>query len=175
MATNPTKILLYDLDPELGKLMDDLKRIQDQFPSLYERLTNIGIDLFDEDTKRVVTDLVDGYNLSSKLAVKRIEELEDKFKMGLTDGSDGSEAFDYDPVYQNVTKHTVKNKLGAILYTVDYNYSDPENGTLQDSQKKYTDANGNGVLIKKTYSYDNNGNITGITTATTVTPPAPVT
>lgn len=173
MAANPTKILLYDLDPELGKLMDDLKRLRGDSETLYDRLSNIGPDLMGEETASAVTDLIDGYNLTSKRTIKRVEDLEYMFKMGLTDGSDGSETFDYDPVYQNVTKHTVKNKSGSTLYTVDYNYSDPENGTLKDSQKKYTDANNNSVLIKKTYSYDNNGNITGISTATTVTQQTP--
>jgi hypothetical protein len=171
MASNPTKILLYDLDADLGKLMDDLKKLQGEFPTLYDRLTKIGVDLLDEDTKRVVQDLINGYSKTSKLTVKRIEDLEYMLQVALTDGKDGSEKFTYDPTYQNVTKHEVKDTLGSVLFTVDYEYVSLESGKLKHSIKTFKDAEKNTVEVKKVYTYDLNDNITDIVTTTTKTPP----
>jgi hypothetical protein len=182
MATNPTKILLYDLDADLGKIIDDLMRLQGDFPSLYDRLINIGVDLLDEDTKRVVQDLIDGYDDSGKLTIqriidvnKRVDDLEFLLQIALTDGQDGTEDFTYDPEYQNVTKHTVKDALGAVVFTIDYNYADLATGKLSYSEKKFKDAKDNDIVVRKDYTYDENENIKKIVTATSITPPeAPV-
>ncbi|ECP9029745.1 hypothetical protein FU976_07985 [Campylobacter jejuni] len=173
MAATPTKILAYDLDADLIKIIDDLKRLQGAFPSLYERLTKIGTDLMDADTKRVVEDLHKGYQKTSKLTIKRLEDLEFLLMVALTDAQDGSEEFTYDEIYQNVTKHLVKNAAGATLFTIDYNYADLPTGKLSYSEKKFKDAELNDVVVKKVYTYDANENIKSIATTTTKTPPAP--
>jgi hypothetical protein len=168
--SDPTKILLYDLDATLQQVFNDLKDIQGSYTSLKERLSNINVDLFDTDTKAIIQDLLDGNADSSKLTIERITELETQ--LGALSGSvtaggeEGtfSEKFTYDPTYGNVTKHEV---TGDKAYTVDYTYKDLANGTLDYSEKKYIDADSKNVTIKKVYIYDPNGNITDINTTTT--------
>lgn len=174
MASNPTKILTYDLDPELGKLVDDLKKLQGTYSTLYERLTKIGVDLLNEDEKKVIQDLLDGYTKTSKQAIKRIQDLEAIIPLAMTDDETGSDKFTYDPEFQNVTKHEVKNGLGVAVYTVNYEYVSLESGKLKQSIKTYTDADSNTVTVTKVYTYDANDNITDIVTTKTKTPPPAV-
>ena len=175
MATTPTKILTYDLDDDFKKLIDDLKRIQGAFPSLFDRLSNIGVDLMDKDAKKVVQDLITGYNDTSKLTIERIKGIEKRLddldyllQIALAESVEGTEVFDYDPVYQNVTRHTVKDKQGALVFTIDYTYADLPSGKLNYSEKKFKDKNQKDVTVKKVYTYDANENIKNITSTITI-------
>ena len=175
MATTPTKILPYDLDEDFKKLVDDLKRLQGDFPSLFDRLTNIGVDLMDKDSKKVVQDLITAYNDTSKLTIERIKTIEKRLdnldyilKISMAESLDGTEDFVYDNVYQNVTKHTVKDKDGALVFTIDYVYADLPSGKLNYSEKKFKDKDQKDVTVKKTYTYDANENIKSIATTITV-------
>jgi hypothetical protein len=168
MANKPTKILLYDLAEDIRSILKDLLRLQEGFPSLYDRLTRVGLDMLDVDTKRVVEDLINGYNATGKLTIQRVKDLELLLQISLTDGKDGSEEFTYDPEYQNVTKHTVKDSLGTVTFTIDYHYADLPTGKLSYSEKKFKDGENNDVIVRKDYTYDENENISSITTKTTV-------
>lgn len=168
VSTKTTKITLYDLDPETAILLEDLKRVRGSFASLYERLTNINVDLFDADTKKVVQDLIDAYNKTSKLTNNRIEEIELMMQVSVSETINGVEELVYDPDYQQVTRHIVKSPAGSILYTIDYAYRDIENGILDYSEKRFSNADNEIISVKKIFSYDENENIIKIETKTTI-------
>jgi hypothetical protein len=187
MASNPTKILTYDLDPALGKIMNDLKKFQGTFTTLYDRLSKLDVEIFNGDTKTVVQDLIDAYNNDAKGGAReRLQKLE----QGLIDltkeigdelnsldakiagySLDQLEEGDFDEsfVYTdgNVTKHT---STGDRAFEVTYVYKTDGSGELQSSTKTFTKDDGTAVEITKTYTYTS-GDITGIATSTTRTPP----
>lgn len=171
VSIKTTKITLYDLDPETAILLEDLKRVRGSFASLYERLTNINAELFDADTKKVVEDLIDAYNKTSKLTNKRIEEIELMMQVSVSETINGVEELVYDPDYQQVTRHIVKSAAGSILYTIDYAYKDIENGILDYSEKRFSNADNEIISVKKIFSYDENENIVRIETKTTIGEP----
>lgn len=188
MATNPTKILLYDLDPDLGKLMDSLKLFQGTYASIKDRLMDLGSDTFADEIQAVIDDLVEGHqnggvhaiqrivNLKTALEAKdeelaaAIAEIESQLLLVGYDAGNMSEHFTYDPVYGNVTKHEM---TGDKVSTVTYNYSDLAAGKLSTSVQTFVGAAGETVTITKTYTYDLNDNITDIGTVTTITPATP--
>ncbi|MCD7910946.1 hypothetical protein KC480_05325 [Bacillus velezensis] len=171
MAANPTKIDLYDLDPKIARLLEDLKRVQGSFASLYDRLTGINAELFDPDTKKIIQDLSDGYNKTSKLTIKRIEELELLMQVSISETTNGIEELVYDKDYQQVIRHIVKNAAGSILYTTDYVYKDIENGILDYSEKRFSNVDNELIIVKKVFSYDQDENIVKIKTSTTIGKP----
>ncbi|ARC67412.1 MULTISPECIES: hypothetical protein [Bacillus subtilis group] len=171
MATNTTKIALYDLDPQAAILLEDLIRVRGSYASLYERLTSINTELFDADTKKAVEDLIDGYNKTSKLTNERIEEIELMMKVSVSETMNGVEELVYDPDYQQVTRHIVKSPAGSILYTIDYVYKDIENGILDYSEKRFSNTDSEIISVKKVFSYDENENIIKIETKTTIGEP----
>jgi hypothetical protein len=177
MASNPTKILLYDLDATLGQVMKDLQLVQGDFDTLYDRLTHIGVDLMDDDTKAILQDLIDGQNSSGKLTIERITDnlnsikvIQDQLKVDLSDDAEGTQTFLYDS-YQNVQTETLVGLDGATIFSTTYNYSDAASGKLNTSVKTYTDTDDNTITLTKTYGYDSNDNIHTIETTKTVTAP----
>lgn len=171
MATNSTKILQYDLDDWISKLLEELKKIQGIHASFEDVFKNINVEQMTGDTKKIMQDLIDGYNNDGKgLTIDRLQKVEASIK-GL--GSDlliegnFKEVFTYDPIYGNVTKHDV---TGDKMYSVIYNYSDAENGVLSTSVQTSKDSKNQDVKITKTYKYDSLGNITDIDTVTVITP-----
>jgi YD repeat-containing protein len=137
-----TKILKSDLGFEIQQLLTDLENAKGTFPSLPDRLNDIEADIA---------------NTTNDITL-----LETKM-VGITEEGNFNESFTYDE-NGNVTKHTV---TGDIAFTIDYVYSDPVAGTLDYSEKKYT-SDGKNITIRKEYSYDAAGNITGIATTTTI-------
>jgi hypothetical protein len=187
-----TKILKFDLGFELQELIADLENSKGTKASLTERLNDldtllasdgwIQINMLDLDIKNVIQNLLDGEAASGKTIVERVGGLETrvtnlesssttadvaslktKVKM-LGEYGNFNETFTYD-ANGNVTKHTV---TGDVAFTIDYVYADPVAGTLNYSEKKYVDENGKNVTIHKQYTYDASGNITSITTITTI-------
>lgn len=190
MASNPTKILLYDLDPELGKLMDSLKQFQGTYETIYDRLMDLTPDTFSEDAQKVIDDLIAGFQDGGVLTIQRIAnlkktleekdaelesliaELGSKLQASSFGAENTNEHFTYDPAYGNVTKHEI---TGDKVTTINYNYSDLAAGKLDTSVQTFVNAEGATVTITKTYTYDANENITDIATVTTITPaPEPV-
>lgn len=177
MASNLTKILPYDLDPDLGKLIDDLKRFKGSYGSLYDRLMDLSTDTFTDEVKIVIEDLIDGFQDGGVLTIQQIkniktalDELKETvdhldFTLETLEMGNYNEAFTYD-TDGNVTKQEV---TGDRNYTVTYNYKTDGSGELTTSVKEFTQANGDAVKITQTYTYTS-GDITGISTVTTVTP-----
>ncbi len=175
MAT--TKILKEDLDAELRRLLNDVSTAKGESPSLTERLSSAGwvkLDLLEKPVRDTIKAIMDGETTAGKSITDRLTDAEKK--AGTTGGlstkinmlaeyGNFTETFAYDPS-GNVSKHTV---TGDAAFTIDYVYKDAAAGTLNYSEKKYTDENGKAVTIKKVYTYDaTTGNITGMTTTTTV-------
>jgi hypothetical protein len=187
MSNKPTKILLYDLDPKLIELIEQLNVFTGSYDSLLERLTDLTPDTFDEETQAVIEDLLNGKQNGDIHIVQRVENLKLLLNEKLQEVTEQSESlraqmvqldkdfgtyqevFTYDPTYGNVTKHV---KSGDHNKTVDYNYADMAAGKLSTSVESYINPKGETVRITKTYTYDANENITKIATATLVTPAA---
>lgn len=180
MASNPTKILAYDLDGDLSQVFVELNKIKGDFESLDERFRNIDVDMLGEDEQLVLQDLIDAYYNDSKgLTRERMQKMEELLTQLQEDLSNieisqeqvemgtFNETFEYD-TDGNVTKHT---STGERAFTVTYTYKEDGSGELVDSTKTFTDKDNNTVEIYKTYTYDTEGNITGINTITTVTEP----
>lgn len=177
MATNPTKILTYDLDPELGKIISSLTQFRGAYASLYDRLMDLGTDTFTDEIKEVIDDLINGYQDGGVLTIQQIKNLEKALKelkehvdnlditLDSLEMGNFNETFAYD-TSGNVTTHSV---TGDRNFTVTYNYKPDGSGELTTSVKEFTKANGDAVTITQTYTYTN-GDITGISTATTVVP-----
>ncbi len=170
-----TKILLYDLDDKLQKIFLDLIEFKGNDETLYESLTSINVEGMSGDTKEVIQDLIDAYNNDFKgAASERIRNLEEQITqlrseiiLETLDQGNFDETFSYDSD-GNVTLHTV---TGDRNYSVRYNYKNDGSGELTTSVKEFTDSEGNAVKITKTYTYTS-GDITGISTSTSITPPA---
>lgn len=174
MATNPTKILMYDLDKDLSDLLSSLKTFQGSYATIYERLNDLDSATFTDTIKEIIDDLISGYQDGSVLTINRIKKvaesvtaLEGKLAAIGYDSVNMNEHFTYDPTYGNVTKHEV---TGDRVTTINYNYSDLATGKLSTSVQTYTNADGKVVTITKTYTYDLNDNITDIGTVTTIVP-----
>lgn len=156
-----TKILLYDLEENVQKIIQDLIDIQGTYESLKERLTNINPELFDPDTKAVIKDLIDSFHRTNKHLSERLEDL----KLESDEGN-------YDEVYEydsdgDVIRHVVS---GDKNYTITYHYSENENKELMYSEKTYRNSKGEQVTIRKNYTYDETSNIRHIQTTTTIMP-----
>ncbi|QHW35649.1 hypothetical protein GZH47_32645 (plasmid) [Paenibacillus rhizovicinus] len=142
-----TKILKQDLGLELQQLLSDLESAKGTSQSLSIRLG--GVDTKIEATKTGLEQLIDELR-------KRIG--------ALGEVGNFNEKFTYDD-NGNVIKHEV---TGDIIYTIDYVYADAVNGTLDYSNKKYTE-NGQSITIKKVYTYNvTTGNIENVATTTTI-------
>jgi hypothetical protein len=195
MAANPTKILAYDLDPELGSLIAQLTEFQGSYTTLLERLTSLTPDTFDDNTQAVIEDLLGGFENGGIHMVQRVanmrSELEaispvldamraeldvigpeiDNMRTELAyDTGTYGEKFTYDPTYGNVTKHET---TGDKTVTVVYNYADMAAGKLSTSVQTFQNKAGDAIKITKTYTYDANENITNIATSTEITPAEP--
>lgn len=167
MASNPTKILAYDLDPELGKLIGELTQFTGSYTSLYERLMNLTPDTFDPHTQAVIENLIAGYENGGVHIVQRLEQV--RMELMYESGT-FNEVFTYDPTYGNVVKHET---TGSKNVTVVYNYADMAAGKLSTSVQTSLNTKGDTVKVTKTYTYDADENITSIATATAITPAAP--
>lgn len=178
MAQTPTKILLYDLESDIADIIKDLQTYKGAFPTLLNRLNALDVTVMNGDTKAVIQDLIDALNNDNKgSASTRLKAIEKKLidlqnslsNVSLNDLEVGNfnEVFTYTD--GNVTKHV---STGDQAFTVIYNYKQDGSGEISTSVKTFTRENGDKVEITKTYSYTN-GDITGISTATTITPAAP--
>jgi|GEM_PF-4305301 len=176
MAT--TKILRDDLAFEIRELLTELENARLGKPNLSEKLKELGLDItvdrLDDSYQPLIQALIDNHSSTGENIVERVNglvqgssdtaELKTKINM-LGEYGNFSETFGYD-TSGNVNKHTV---TGDVAFTIDYVYADAANGILNYSEKKYKDASGKNVTIKKVYTYDAaSGNITGITTTTTI-------
>lgn len=123
------------------------KSIADTSTSLSQAISNVNQNL----TQSISTNVTE---LNSK-----IESLQDD------DAGNYNETYQYEAVYGNVVKHT---STGDKEFVIDYVYSDLASGKLNYSEKTFTNSNGETVKVKKTYTYDGAGNITGTTTVTTI-------
>lgn len=177
MASNPTKILAYDLDPELGKIFEELNRIKGDFQTLDERFNNIDVNMLGESEKAVLEDLISALNNDFKgTASERLRRIESSLialqeALGAIDPNQLEEGnFEESFVYQNgdVIKHV---SIGDQAFVTDYVYKADGSGELETSTKTFARKTGETVSIHKVYTYEN-GDITKITTTTTVTPVA---
>jgi hypothetical protein len=185
MANNPTKILMYDIDPELGKLVDSLKLFQGTYASINDRLMDLTADTFSSDITTLIDDLIAGHQDGGVLTIQRIENLKTDLENKDTDLAEAiatlegklltvsfdsgtfNEHFTYDATYGNVTKHEI---TGDKITTINYNYADLAAGKLSTSVQTFINSDSKTVTITKTYTYDANENITDIGTVTTVAP-----
>lgn len=174
MATNPTKILLYDLDASLGKIVDDLKTFQGTYPTLLGRLTDLTSDTFSDAIKAVIDDLLAGYENGSVHVIKRIEnlkkdlgDLQEALELATIIESQKYEEYIYD-VGGNVTNEIayMDNTKTLKIYEVTYVYNNPTDAVLQSSQKKVYDEDGATLLqtVNKAYEYNVLGDIKGVNT-----------
>lgn len=202
MASNPTKILLYDLDPELYKLIDSLKTFQGTYASINDRLMDLTPDTFSEEVQKVVDDLIAGFQDGGVLTIQRIENLkkvleEKDAELSSSMSELAEKDVELEALIQQVEAKIATSGFGAVnthekfTYdpeygnvvkhemtgdkntTVDYQYANLAEGKLDKSIQTFVDADGATVTITKTYTYDANENITDIATVTTVTPAAP--
>lgn len=170
---NNTKILKKDLEKPLVDLIDSLVRYQGDvnlFPSIFDRLSNLEVTDFSNDTKAVVQDLIDGLNNDGKgTTIERIKELE--YSSGTVNQQDSKiegtfdEAFTYD-TDGDITKHVA---TGEQSFTTDYTYS-TINGekSMTGSSEKFQDSKGRDIEVVKRYQYNADMNISGITTITLI-------
>ncbi|HZG72790.1 MAG TPA: hypothetical protein VEY51_14725 [Chondromyces sp.] len=188
--SNPTKILMYDLESSIRKLLEDLNTFQGSYSSLYERLNKLDVSVFDGDTKSVIQDLIDAYRKDNKgLTRERINSLESQLastqddvvilenKLNSTEKqillssiieTSKYEEYQYDSG-GNVIHHRVyaDNTKAKKIYEISFTYDSPESGVLQSSQKKVYEEDG--VTLKQTvnkvYNYDSQtGDIISIAT-----------
>lgn len=139
---NPTKILEYDLDLDLQKLINDLK-------------------LINEDIKLANSE--SGKKISERL--KEIEKRVVSLNTNQLEAGNFNEIFAYD-LDGNVTRQEVTGDNPSVTI---YNYKEDGSGELIDSIKTFTNEANDSVEILKTYAYTD-GNITGIETNTEITP-----
>lgn len=176
MAT--TKILREDLAFEIRELFTELENARLGKVTLSEKLNELGLDItvdrLDASYRDLIQAIIDDHASTGETIIERINalvvgssdtaDLKTKVNM-LGEYGNFSESFTYD-TSGNVSKHTV---TGDVAFTIDYVYKDAASGTLNYSEKKYKDAEGKNVTIKKIYTYDAaSGNITGIATTTTI-------
>lgn len=91
--------------------------------------------------------------------------------LNISDDETRDELYTYDTTYpDNIIKEEVKLPDGTIARTVDYTYSNAEEGVIGGSVKKYKNDKGEQVTVTKTYSYNAAGSITKVATVKTVTP-----
>jgi YD repeat-containing protein len=159
-----TKILKEDLGFELQQLITDLENSKGTKANLPERLNSIDQSI--QDISQQLEELIGRVDGNNGIIDSHTEEIQSikQLLVGLTEQGNFNETYQYD-TNGNVIKQIV---TGDVEYTVDYVYTDPENGILSYSEKKFV-QDGKNVTIRKDYSYDlETGNITGVATITTI-------
>lgn len=147
--SHPTKILKYDLHPDLHWVFEDA-------------------------IKEVVEDLKDAKDSSSKLTSERLQVLERlaKHTTFLLGDEEATETFTYKEEFgsKDVVKHEYH---GSKSYIDEYEYglitlgSGNEEKAIIKSTRTYKNSDGLDTIIEKEYSYDEDGDIIGITTTVT--------
>lgn len=96
---------------------------------------------------------------------ERLDSADDNINKldGEMDWGNFNEVYHYDK-YGNVIKQEV---TGDKNFTVNYIYADPESGILNYSEKVFA-HNNEEITVRKTYTYDEEGNITQVETTTIV-------
>ncbi len=152
-----TKILRYDLGPELQEILSQLDLVRGEYESLTERFSNIDIEMLAPYEKSVVSDLINSLKDTEKSMSERVIILESlietAFSIGLEEGN-YTETFEYD-LDGNVTSHS---STGDKEFKINYKYN--ESGDIESSELT---ANNGSLKVDKNYVYEN-GNIVGITT-----------
>lgn len=178
MANTNTKILEQDLEAKLRAMYAGLVLFQgnqETFPSIYNRLRSIDTADMVGDTKAIIDDLISAKNNDSKGTTgERLRKLEaNQGKVNQQDAKvEGTynELFNYD-ADGDIIKHTA---TGEQSFETAYTYSTISGEkVMSGSTTSLKNGNGQKVSVTKTYSYNSNLDITGITTKTTIDDIAP--
>lgn len=149
-----TKVELYDFEDKVKNAVVSVMNIE----QAKEKKLGLVIDEIDQKT--------------GAGAVK-ISALE-KSLAGISDDETRDEIYTYDTTYtDNIIKEEVKAQDGTVLRTTDYTYSNPAEGVIGGSVKKYKNEKNEQVTVTKTFTYNAAGSITKVATVKTVTPVTP--
>lgn len=163
-----TKIQDYDLEQGLREITKDIREARIKFGKdiqvlLEEMVTGLGENTDAIETlEGAVLSLGDGLG-EAEDKIAALEGMVGYSSAGETD----DEVFTYDPVTDDIIKHEVLNG-GVLKYQIEYSY---QGGNISQAVKTYTEGTDT-VTVTTTFTYNQKGNVSGMSHRRTVTPQA---